>query len=58
MKIAALFLFVLGCASPEATRARGGGPGADVGNRGATLDIHGRVDMFHDTPRRLQVTRR
>ena len=29
-----------GC-GPEAERARGGGPGADIGNRGTVVDIHG-----------------
>jgi hypothetical protein len=29
-----------GCGSPEATRTRGGGPGADVGNRGQVVDMH------------------
>ena len=38
----ALFLFTSACAvSPEAARTRGGGPGADVGNHGAPVQIHG-----------------
>ncbi|AKT41752.1 uncharacterized protein CMC5_059630 [Chondromyces crocatus] len=44
-----------GCASPEAKRTRGGGPGADPGNRGAEVAVHGRVDPFHGTPRKLPV---
>lgn len=39
-----------GCASPEASRDRGQ-PGADVGNRSATLEMHGGSDPAHDTPR-------
>ena len=41
---------LLAC-SPEATRARGGGPGADVGNHGSPIEIHGRINPAHDTPR-------
>jgi hypothetical protein len=48
--IAALALAA--CASPEARRARGGGAGADVGNRGDSVDLHGRPDPFHGTPRK------
>jgi hypothetical protein len=33
-------LALAGCASPEAARARGGGLGADVGNRGAPVRMH------------------
>lgn len=29
-----------GCGSPEAVRQRGGGPGADVGNRPAQVKMH------------------
>jgi hypothetical protein len=40
---AVLLAVVAGC-SPEATRTRGGGPGADVGNRDPGLpEIHGPV---------------
>lgn len=42
----------VGCSSPEATRARGGSRGADVGNHGATIELHGEIDPFHGTPRR------
>jgi hypothetical protein len=41
----------LGCASPESTRTRGGGPGADVGNRGQVVRLHEGSGPFHDTPR-------
>jgi len=50
---AAVVLFVLAglvACSPEATRTRGDGPGADVGNRGATVEIHGRTNPANGTP--------
>jgi hypothetical protein len=43
----------LACASPEALRARGGGPGADTGNRPAVTEIHGGAEMYYRTPCRL-----
>ena len=41
---------VFGCTSPEPTRTRGGGAGADVGNhpRGP-IQIHAGADMYYDT---------
>jgi hypothetical protein len=41
----------LGCTSPEATRTRGGGPGADVGNhpRGA-VELHAGARIYYGTP--------
>jgi hypothetical protein len=44
-------LVVAACASPEATRQRGGGPGADPGNRTAVVQMHEGSRPFHDTPR-------
>ena len=41
------------CGSPEAGRTRGGGPGADVGNHGSPMEIHGATDMFRETPRKI-----
>ena len=40
----------LGCTSPESTRTRGSGAGADVGNhpRGA-VQIHAGVEMYYGT---------
>lgn len=38
------------CASPEATRVRGGGPGADVGNRGPEIEMHEGSVIYADTP--------
>ena len=48
-----------GACSPEASRTRGGGPGADVGNRWqpADLDIHGRQNPFYRTPNMSVPTR-
>jgi hypothetical protein len=41
---------VIGCTSPEAERTRGGGPGADVGNRPAgAVQIHAGADMYYGT---------
>lgn len=44
---------VSGCVSPETTRTRGDGPGADVGNRRATVELHGGSDPFWKTPDRI-----
>jgi hypothetical protein len=38
------------CASPEATRARGGGPGADPGNHDAVTQLHAGAKMYYKTP--------
>ena len=48
--IVALLLCIAGCASPEATRTRGGGPGADVGNRGPVINMHEGSRPFYQTP--------
>jgi hypothetical protein len=52
MKRAAAIVFacscVGACASPEATRTRGDGPGADVGNRRETVEMH--EGSFWNTP--------
>ena len=47
---AALF-YLVGCASPETTRVRGGGPGADVGNRAKILQMHEGSKPFEKTPK-------
>ena len=39
------------CSSPEATRARQGGPGGDIGNRRERVEIHGQTDPSYDVPR-------
>ena len=46
-------LGVAGCRSPEATRARGGGPGADPGNRPPTVKLHEGSRPFWNTPVRI-----
>ena len=45
----ALAGLIAACDSPEATRARGAGPGADVGNRGR-VELHGGSEMYYGTP--------
>jgi hypothetical protein len=45
----AIGVAALACTSPEATRTRAGGPGADVGNRG-DIELHAGADMYHGTP--------
>ena len=42
-----------GCASPEARRSRGGGSGADPGNRPEWIMMHGGSDPFWRTPDRI-----
>ncbi len=41
---------VAGCTSPEAKRIRGGGPGADTGNRTADVELHAGSEPFYQTP--------
>ena len=55
MPRALLGIFVLtalgsACASPEAARTRGGGPGADPGNHGAVVQLHAGAKIYHKTP--------
>jgi hypothetical protein len=53
--ITILFLVVLcalaACASPETGRSRGGGAGADVGNRTKFVRMHEGADPFYKTPK-------
>jgi hypothetical protein len=42
---------VLAACSPEATRTRGGGPGADIGNHQTPVQIHGQLNPYYETPR-------
>jgi hypothetical protein len=51
----ALVFGVVACDSPEATRVRGGGPGADTGNRGAVVLMHEGSKPYHETPRMIPV---
>jgi hypothetical protein len=47
----ALGLLVLtACSSPEASRTRGGGPGADVKNWNLPVELHAGAEPYHDTP--------
>jgi hypothetical protein len=48
--LVAAALLLAGCPSPEASRARGGGRGADVGNVGDVVVVHGGSRPFYDTP--------
>jgi hypothetical protein len=48
--LAALFILAA-CASPEVNRTRGGGPGADIGNRGKVVRTHEGADPFANTPK-------
>jgi hypothetical protein len=52
--VALVALAVVGCASPEATRQRAGGAGADVGNRGPVVEMHEGSQPYHATPRLVQ----
>jgi hypothetical protein len=38
------------CASPEAGRPQGGGPGADVKNWGRPVELHAGAEPYHETP--------
>lgn len=44
---------VSGCVSPETTRTRGDGPGADVGNRRDVVKLHEGSNPFWKTPDRI-----
>ena len=48
--LVAAAVFASACVSPEARRARGGGPGADIGNRGPTVVFHAGADPYYRTP--------
>jgi hypothetical protein len=45
-----VFTALAGCVSPESTRTRGGGPGADVGNRTKVVEMHEGSRPFEKTP--------
>lgn len=50
--LAGLLLAATVACSPEAKRTRGGGPGADIGNHGATVELHptGPRVIYYETP--------
>ncbi len=54
--LAALVVVALiaGCSSPEARRARQGGPGADVGNRDGVVTLHEGSQPYFKTPTPVQ----
>ena len=56
--ITIFFLVVVGtfaaCASPETGRSRGGGQGADVGNRTKFVRMHEGADPFYKTPKLIR----
>ena len=43
-------VFIAACDSPETQRTRGGGPGADVGNRDKLVEMHEGSQPFWKTP--------
>jgi hypothetical protein len=47
----ALLCFLAGCTSPETARSRGGGPGADIGNRTKFVQMHEGSKPFEGTPK-------
>jgi hypothetical protein len=49
----ALALAAAACTSPEATRMRAGGPGADPGNRRSVVQMHEGSDPYWRTPERV-----
>jgi hypothetical protein len=51
----ALFgLLLAACSSPEASRVRAGGSGADVRNVKQVVEMHGGSQPYWDTPRLVQ----
>jgi hypothetical protein len=49
-QLALILTGVAACASPEASRARGGGPGADLGNHDRVAQLHAGAKMYYRTP--------
>ena len=49
--VALAVLAAAACSSPEAERTRGGGPGADVGNRGNPVVMHAGSQPYAGTPK-------
>jgi hypothetical protein len=49
----ASLLVLAACSSPEINRTRGGGPGADIGNRTKFVRMHEGADPFANTPRMI-----
>ena len=53
--LVAVAFWLAACASPEANRTRGGGPGADVGNRTQSVEMHEGSKPFEKTPQIITV---
>lgn len=51
LKIAFVAVAMTACTSPEATRTRSGGQGADVGNRTQQVEMHAGSRPYWETPR-------
>lgn len=51
MRCIVVLVLLAGCSSPEGDRVRGGGPGADVGNRGDPVVMHEGSQPYAGTPR-------
>jgi hypothetical protein len=43
-------LLLTACSSPEASRTRGGGPGADVKNWNQPVELHAGAEQYYKTP--------
>lgn len=54
LAIALVVLAEMPACSPEAHRTRGGGAGADVGNRGDEVQLHDARRPFWNTPQRAE----
>jgi hypothetical protein len=54
---ATALLALAACSSPEAERTRGGGPGADTGNRGEVVRMHEGSKPYFGTPRLVDAAR-
>lgn len=48
--VALLLATAAACASPEAVRVRGGGPGGDTGNHDPVTEVHAGATMYYRTP--------
>ena len=48
--LVAVVFTLTACASPEAHRTRGDGPGADVRNWGKPVELHAGAQPYHKTP--------
>jgi hypothetical protein len=49
--VAVSLLWFTACSSPETARTRGGGAGADVGNRGKIVRMHEGARPYEKTPK-------